>query len=179
MSSEITNGPTLLVIDDDPDVLAVVDRFASELGFTVIQETNGAAAMRSLPVSRPDSAIIDIGLADIDGFSILREIKAADPTSQVILMTNAATVDSAIEAIKAGALDYITKPFDIDRLRELLITVRKSMERRETLLRIDADVARQFEFYGLIGRSPAMQELFDSVRRFAPYARTVLLTAQP
>ena len=93
-------------------------------------------------------------------------------------MTNAATVDSAIEAIKAGALDYITKPFDIDRLRELLITVRKSIERRETLLRIDADVARQFEFYGLIGRSPVMQELFDSVRRFAPYARTVLVTGE-
>lgn len=178
MSSEITKGPTLLVIDDDPDVLAAVDRFASELGFTVIQETNGTTAMRSLPIVRPDGAIIDVGRADVDGLSMLREIKTADPTSQVILMTNAATVDSAIEAIKAGALDYITKPFDHDRLRELLITVRKSMERRETLLRIDADVARQFEFYGLIGRSPAMQELFDSVRRFAPYARTVLVTGE-
>ena len=178
MSSELSKAPTLLVIDDDPDVLTIVDRFASELGFTVIQETNGQAALRSLPITKPDGAIIDVDLADIDGLSMLREIKAADPTSQVILMTNAATVDSAIEAIKAGALDYITKPFDIDRLRELLVTVRKSMERRETLLRIDADVARQFEFYGLIGRSPAMQELFDSVRRFAPYARTVLVTGE-
>jgi DNA-binding NtrC family response regulator len=87
-------------------------------------------------------------------------------------------VDSAIEAIKAGALDYLTKPFDVDRLRELLITVRKTIERRETLMRLDADVARQFEFYGLIGRSPGMQELFDSVRRFAPYARTVLVTGE-
>jgi two-component system response regulator HydG len=178
MPSDLTKAPTLLVIDDDPGVLAVVDRFASELGFTVIQETNGRAALRSLPVTKPDGAIIDVGLADIDGLTMLREIKAADPTSQVILMTGAATVDSAIEAIKAGALDYITKPFDTDRLRELLVTVRKSMERRETLLRIDADVARQFEFYGLIGRSPGMQELFDSVRRFAPYARTVLVTGE-
>jgi two-component system, NtrC family, response regulator HydG len=178
MPSDLTKAPTLLVIDDDPDVLSVVDRFATELGFTVIQETNGRAALRSLPVTKPDGAIIDVGLADIDGLTMLREIKAADPTSQVILMTGAATVDSAIEAIKAGALDYITKPFDTDRLRELLVTVRKSMERRETLLRIDADVARQFEFYGLIGRSPGMQELFDSVRRFAPYARTVLVTGE-
>ncbi|HEX7793695.1 MAG TPA: sigma-54 dependent transcriptional regulator [Vicinamibacterales bacterium] len=178
MPSDLAKAPTLLVIDDDPEVLSVVDRFASELGFTVIQETNGRAALRSLPVTKPDGAIIDVGLADIDGLTMLREIKAADPTSQVILMTAAATVDSAIEAIKAGALDYITKPFDTDRLRELLVTVRKSMERRETLLRIDADVARQFEFYGLIGRSPGMQELFDSVRRFAPYARTVLVTGE-
>src|SRR5258706_1375810 len=178
MSSDFSKAPTLLVIDDDPDVLAVVDRFASELGFTVIQETNGQAALRLLPITRPDGAIIDVDLADIDGLSMLREIKAADPTSQVILMASAATVDSAIEAIKAGALDYITKPFDGNRLRELLITVRKGIERRETLLRIDADVARQFEFYGLIGRSPVMQELFDSVRRFAPYARTVLVTGE-
>src|SRR5262245_52309092 len=178
MPCDSSRAPTLLVIDDDPHVLAVVDRFASELGFTVVQETNGQAALRSLPVTKPDGAIIDVDLADIDGFSILREIKAADPTSQVILMTNAATVDSAIEAIKAGALDYLTDPFGCGRLRELLGTVRKSMERRETLLRIDADVARQFEFYGLIGRSPAMQELFDSVRRFAPYARTVLVTGE-
>src|SRR4051812_31953771 len=136
MTSETNKAPTLLVVDDNPDVLAMVDRFASELGFTVIRETNGQAALSQLPMTKPDGAIIDVGLADIDGLSMLREIKAADPQSQVILMTNAATVDSAIEAIKAGALDYITKPFDLDRLRELLITVRKSIERRETLLRI-------------------------------------------
>ena len=177
-SGDNAKPPTLLVVDDDPAVLALVDRFASELGFDVVRESNGAAALASLPLTKPDGAIIDVGLADIDGLSILREIKAADPQSQVILMTGAASVDSAIEAIKAGALDYITKPFDFDRLRELLITVRKSIERRETLLRIDADVARQFEFYGLIGRSPGMQELFDSVRRFAPYARTVLVTGE-
>src|SRR6266550_3797822 len=177
-SPDATKSPTLLVVDDDQDVLDLVDRFASELGFVVIRETNGQSARASLPATKPDGAIIDVGLTDIDGLSMLREIKAADPQSQVILMTGAASVDSAIEAIKAGALDYITKPFDLDRLRELLITVRKSIERRETLLRIDADVARQFEFYGLIGRSPGMQELFDSVRRFAPYARTVLVTGE-
>jgi DNA-binding NtrC family response regulator len=93
-------------------------------------------------------------------------------------VTDSGTIGSAVEAIKAGALDYISKPLDVERLRDLLVTVRKSIERRETLLRIDADVARQFEFYGLIGRSPGMQELFDSVRRFAPYARTVLVTGE-
>jgi DNA-binding NtrC family response regulator len=176
--AETVKAPTLLVVDDDEGVLGLVERFATELGFAVIRESNGKAAIAALPVTKPDGAIIDVGLADVDGLSILREIKAADPQSQVILMTGAASVDSAIEAIKAGALDYITKPFDLDRLRELLITVRKSIERRETLLRIDADLARQFEFYGLIGRSPGMQELFDAVRRFAPYARTVLVTGE-
>jgi two-component system, NtrC family, response regulator HydG len=166
------------VVDDDPSVLATIDRFASGLGFTVVTETSGRAALESLPMLRPDGAIVDVRLDDIDGFTLLREIKAHDSLAQVILMTGAATVESAIEAIKAGALDYVAKPFDMERLRDLLTTVRKSLERRETLMRIDADVARQFEFYGLIGRSPGMQELFDSVRRFAPYARTVLVTGE-
>jgi DNA-binding NtrC family response regulator len=176
--SEAIKAPTLLVVDDDPGILSLVDRFATELGFSVVQENNGRAALESLPKTKPDGAIVDVTMADIDGLAVLREIKAADPQSQVILMTGSASINSAIEAIKAGALDYITKPFDLDRLRELLITVRKTIERRETLMRLDADVARQFEFYGLIGRSPGMQELFDSVRRFAPYARTVLVTGE-
>ena len=175
------NGPrtaTLLVVADEPSVVPVIQRFATEMGFAVVFESSGRAALDALERVKPDASIVDVALPDVDGLSILREIKAADPQSQVILMTGAATVNDAIDAIKAGALDYITKPFDLERLRELFVTVRKGIERRETLLRIDADVARQFEFYGLIGRSPGMQELFDSVRRFAPYARTVLVTGE-
>ena len=178
MTAEPAKPPTLLVVDDDPAVLVLIDRIATELGFTVIRAMDGHAALEALPLVRPDGALVDVGLSGIDGLSLLREIKQADPQSQVILMTGSASIDSAVEAIKAGALDYLAKPFDVTRLRDLLTTVRKSLERRETFLRIDADVARQFEFYGLVGRSPLMQELFDSVRRFAPYARTVLVTGE-
>jgi DNA-binding NtrC family response regulator len=171
-------APTLLVVDDDPAVLSQVEQCAEDLGFVVVCQTDGREALAAIAVSKPDGTIIGVGTAGIDGLEALREIKAEDPQSQVILMTASASVDTAIEAIKAGALDYITKPLDPSRLRELLITVRKGLERRETLLRMDADIARQFEFYGLIGRSPGMQELFDSVRRFAPYARTVLVTGE-
>jgi len=178
VNSDLPKTPTLLVVDDDPAVLSLVDRLGTEMGFSVVRESDGRAALAALPTMRPDGAIVDVGLSDTAGLSLLREMKAADPQSQVILMTRSGTIDSAVEAIKAGALDYISKPFDVVRLRELLMTVRKSLERRETLLRIDADVARQFEFYGLIGRSPGMQDLFDSVRRFAPYARSVLVTGE-
>ena len=77
--------------------------------------------MSHVALPEPDAAIVDVGVSDVDGLSVLREIKAADPQSQVILMTGSATIDSAIEAIKAGALDYMTKPCDPDRLRELLV----------------------------------------------------------
>jgi two-component system, NtrC family, response regulator HydG len=171
--------PILLVVDEDPSVVDLVERFAAELGMNVVKETNASAALALLATVRPDGAIVDVGRSEgDDGLSVLREIKVLDPQSHVILTSAAATITSAVEAIKAGALDYIQKPLDPDRLRDLLTTVSKSIERRETLLRIDAEVARQFEFYGLIGRSPVMQELFDAVRRFAPYARTVLITGE-
>ena len=168
--------PILLVVDEDPSVVDLVERCAAVLGISVVKESNAAAALALLATMRPDGAVVDVGRSAVDGLSVLREIKALDPQSHVILTSAAATITSAVEAIKAGALDYISKPLDLDRLRDLLTTISKSIERRETLLRIDAEVARQFEFYGLIGRSPLMQELFDSVRRFAPYARTVLIT---
>ena len=178
MNSDSTKTPTLLVVDDDAVAFSLIERLAIEMGFIVVRKVDGRAALAALPTLRPDGAIVDVGLSDIDGLRMLREIQAVDPQSQVILMTDSGTIGSAVDAIKAGALDYISKPFEVERFKDLLFTIRKSVERRETLLRIDADVARQFEFYGLIGRSPGMQELFDSVRRFAPYARTVLVTGE-
>jgi two-component system response regulator HydG len=93
-------------------------------------------------------------------------------------MTAEATVESAIEAVKLGALDYLSKPLDFDRLREILGGVRYSIARRQRLLAADTELANRFEFYGMVGRSPVMQELFDLIRRLAPHARTALVTGE-
>jgi two-component system response regulator HydG len=170
--------PILLVVDDDPGIVALVERFAQPLAFTVLKYTSARAALSSLPDIKPDIALVDLQMPDVNGLDVLRQIRATLPACQVSLMTGNASVDTAIEAVKLGALDYLTKPLDFDRLRELLITVRKSVERRETLLRVDAELAKQFEFYGMIGRSPVMQELFDLIRRLAPHVRTALVTGE-
>jgi DNA-binding NtrC family response regulator len=168
----------LLVVDDDAGVLAVVERFASLLGFDVVFRSSGREALACLSDVKPDVALVDLQMPGLGGIDVLRAVRAADPDCQVILMTGNATLETAIEAVKAGALDYITKPFDFERLRGLLITVREGIRRRERLLEVDADLAQQFEFHGMIGRSPVMQELFDSVRRLAPHARTVLVDGE-
>jgi len=168
----------LLVVDDDPGVLAVVERFAGQLGFEVVVRSSGQEALACLAEVNPDVALVDLQMPGLGGIDVLRAVRAGDPECQVILMTGNATVDTAIEAVKAGALDYLTKPFDFDRLRQLLVTVREGIRRRERLLEVDADVARQFEFHGMIGRTPAMQELFDSIRRLAPHVRTVLVSGE-
>jgi two-component system response regulator HydG len=170
--------PTLLVIDDESDVLTIVEQFAQRFGFKVVSRTDARAALAELRVLKPDAVIVDLMMPDINGLDVLRAIRDIDPACQIILMTGQSSVDSAIEAVKLGALDYIGKPFDLKRLGGLLTGVRKSIERRERLLQADADVAKTFSFYGMIGRSPAMQELFDAVRRFAPHVRTVLITGE-
>ena len=176
MITEVAMPPTLLVVDDDRRVVDTIERLSVEMGFDVVGVGDIPSALDFLRTRHPHGVIVDA--SGVDGARVLREFKDVDPQIQVILITDAGTIGSAVQAIKAGALDYVSLPLDVERFRDLLVTVRKSVERREMLLRIDADVARQFEFYGLIGRSPGMQELFDSVRRFAPYARTVLVTGE-
>ncbi|MGH9141374.1 MAG: sigma-54-dependent transcriptional regulator [Vicinamibacterales bacterium] len=177
-SGAVPGASRLLVVDDDPAIPALIERFARKLGFDVTYRDNGRDALVALPDVRPDVALVDLQMPELNGIDVLKAVRAADPDCQVILMTGNATVETAIEAVKAGALDYLAKPIDFDRLRQLLVDVRDSIHRRELMMEGDAEVARQFEFHGMIGRSLAMQELFDSIRRLAPHARTVLVTGE-
>lgn len=173
-----SDASRLLIVDDDPEVLRLVGRFARKLGFEPVTREDGRAALAALSELKPDAVLVDLQMPELSGLDVLRAIKASDPDCQVILMTGAASIDTAVQAIKAGALDYLTKPFDFDRLKALLLVVRENIQRRERLLAVDAEVAKHVEFFGMVGRCPAMQELFDSIRRLAPHARTVLVTGE-
>jgi len=168
----------LLVVDDDPGIPNIVGRLAEQLGFEIIYKDNGRDALACLSEVKPHAAMVDLQMPELNGIDVLRAIRVAQPECQVILMTGDATIESAIEAVKAGALDYVSKPFDFTRLRGLLTTVRESLNRRARFLEVDAELAKKFEFHGMVGRSPVMQELFDSIRRLAPHARTVLITGE-
>jgi DNA-binding NtrC family response regulator len=159
-------------------MLTLVQRFAEGEGFEVVTRTGGHALLSELPALKPDVALVDRNMPEVGGLDVLRIIREIDPDCLVILMTADATVDSAIEAVKLGALDYLSKPLDFDRLRELLSTVRYGIDRRQRLLAADSELASRFEFYGMVGRSPVMQELFDMIRRLAPHARTSLVTGE-
>jgi two-component system response regulator HydG len=172
------SAPLLLVVDDEPSMLALVQRFAEGEGFNVITHPGGFGLLSELPELKVDVAVLDRKMPEVGGLELLRAIRETDPTCQVILMTAEATVDSAIDAVKLGALDYLSKPLDFERFRELLDGVRYGIARRQRLLAADADLASRFEFCGMVGRSPSMQELFDLIRRIAPHARTALITGE-
>jgi two-component system response regulator HydG len=167
-----------MVVDDDPRILALIDRFASRRGFDVVCRGGGRDALASLTETRPDVFLVDVRMNEVGGLELLRAFRGRDSDCPVILMTGHPSVDNAMEAVKLGALDYLSKPIDFDRLGKLLTGVTESLERRERLLDADASLAREFEFHGMIGRGPAMQELFDTIRRLAPHVRTVLITGE-
>ena len=170
--------PSLLVVDDEPPVLKIVERLAAKAGFDVTACGSGAEAMRMLARRPADLAMVDLRMPDVNGLDLLRQIRVTHPGCEVILMTAYAAVDSAVEAIKLGAREYLTKPFDFERLRQVLSDIRLELERRAQVVALESQVARQLEFCGMLGRSPAMQEVFSLIQRLAPHAKVVLLTGE-
>ena len=171
-------NPRLLVVDDDEAVLGIVERLAARAGFDVETRGNGADALRALMQRPADLAMIDLRMPDVNGLDLLKQIRSSIPSCEVILMTGYGAVDSAVEAIKLGAREYLTKPFNLDRLRQVLSDIRDEIERRAQIVSLESQMARQLEFCGMLGRSPAMQELFSLIQRLAPHAMVVLISGE-
>src|SRR5471032_164672 len=141
--------PLLLVVDDEPQILKVIERLAGKAGFDVVTCGSGHEAMQTLLRRPADLAMVDLRMPDVNGLDLLRQIRFAVPSCEVILMTAYAAVDSAVEAIKLGAREYLTKPFDFDRLKQVLEDIRGELERRVQVIALESQVARQLEFCGM------------------------------
>jgi DNA-binding NtrC family response regulator len=170
--------PRLLVVDDDRAILALIGTIAVAEGFDVATTVNGEDAMTQLRHRPADLALLDLRMPGVTGLDVLRAVRDITPKCKVVLMTGFGTIDSAVEAVKLGALDYLTKPFDLQRLRQLLAAIRDEAAQRREVLTMEGDVAQRLEFCGMVGRGPAMQEVFGLIRRLAPHVRTVLVTGE-
>jgi DNA-binding NtrC family response regulator len=170
--------PLLLVVDDEPAVVALIRRVAEKEGFAVIPCTGGRQALEIARERRPNLVMVDLRMPDVAGLEVVRAVREADAKATVVLMTGFGSIDSAVEAIKLGAADYLTKPFDLERLKDTFSKVREEAERRTHLMSVDREVAARLEFGGMTGRSSAMQEVFDLIRRLAPHVRTALVSGE-
>ena len=168
--------PRLLVVDDDRAILTLIGTIALAEGFDVATTVSGDDAMKQLRHRPADLVLLDMRMPGVTGLEVLRSIRDISPKCRVVLMTGFGTIDGAVEAVKLGALDYVTKPFDLQRLRQLLATVREEAVQRREVLTMEGDLAQRLEFCGMVGRGPAMQEVFGLIRRLAPHVRTVLVS---
>jgi DNA-binding NtrC family response regulator len=171
-------SPTLLVVDDEAAIRNILKEVAQKVGFQVVTCPGGREALEHLRTHHADMAAVDLQMPEIGGIDVLRAIRETDPDCQVLLMTGRATIESAVEAVKLGAIDYLTKPLNFERVRELLTTVRENTTKRQRLLEAEQQAAKNAEFSGMIGRGPVMQELFGLIQRLAPHVRTALITGE-
>ena len=122
--------PLLIVVDDDQGILEIVERLARRNGFEVVACAGGMQALAELSTRHVDIALVDLRMPDLGGLDVIRAIRDMDPRCQTVLMTGYAAVETAVEAVKLGAMDYLSKPLDFGRLDQLLTTIREETERR-------------------------------------------------
>ena len=168
----------LLIVDDEVSLRDLLSTVFEEDGCGVETAASLAEARASLQKNEPDLVLCDLMLPDGSGLELLREIKGQNPSVAVIMITAHTSTKSAVEALKAGAFDYIAKPFDIE---ELKIIVRKAVERKELEdenLHLRTALEEKFTFANIIGRSTRMQEIFSIVQRIARTTSTVLISGE-
>lgn len=166
----------ILVVDDDPDTQDLLREVLSEEKYTVATSGSGEEALKIGEQELFDVIISDMKLGpNLNGLDVLKTYKAIQPESEVILITAFGTMETAIEAVKAGAFDYISKPFKID---EVLLQVSRAIESRN-LLRENRNLKRQLGSQGqlssLVGRSPAMLEIYKKIAMVSDSRSTVLI----
>lgn len=170
--------PLLLLVDDDPQIRLLLSEIGTREGFQVLEAADGAAGIAMLQRRHMDLVLLDLHMPRVNGLEVLRAVRSSGTSSQIALMSGAASVEDAVEAIKLGATEYFSKPLDLPRVRALMGAMRQQFQDRNSVLDSDAALAERLEVCGMIGRSPAMRELFSVINRLAPHARTVLVTGE-
>lgn len=168
----------ILVVDDEENVLHFLSKLLTAEGFEVeTAATAGEAIVKAKEVPC-ELAILDLRLPDGDGIDLLKAMREARPEMQGVVITAYGSIDSAIEAIKAGAYDYVTKPF---RAQEILKVVGRALERdrlSKEVQRLRREVERRYSFGSLIGKSRPMQEVFQQIEKVAASKGTVLICGE-
>ena len=168
----------VLVVEDDPEMLALVCEHLEGEGYATAPTGRGAEAISRLRADEFDVVVTDLRLPDVDGLEVLRAVRETRRNLPVILVTAFGTIETAIQAIREGAYDYVTKPF---RLEEISLLVGKALEDRrlrEENRRLREAVADRYRLHNLLGASPAVQAVFALIRQAAPSDASVLITGE-
>jgi len=169
--------PQALLIDDDPDVLEPLALWVEREGFEPDVCASLAAARRRLEATSPDVVIADLELPDGRALELLPDLEDR-PRTQVVLITGHASVESAVQAFRQGVVDYLTKPVDTARLRQVLQNVLRTMELRAEVDGLREELRQVGRFGRMVGSSESMQALYDQVMRVAPTRAPVLVIGE-
>ncbi|MGC8718557.1 MAG: sigma-54-dependent transcriptional regulator [Thermodesulforhabdaceae bacterium] len=168
----------ILIVDDDPQLRKSFERILASIGHEVKTASSAETGLSIVREKVPDLVIMDVRLPGMNGLEAFEEIKKIEPRLPVIIMTAYGTTETAIEATKRGAFDYILKPFDIPVMLELIEQALKAGKFMRSRVALNAEPEKDYSSDALIGRSPAMQEIFKAIGRVAPTDATVLIRGE-
>ncbi|MFQ5657253.1 MAG: sigma-54-dependent transcriptional regulator [Candidatus Methylomirabilales bacterium] len=174
----MSSDAKILVVDDDSVACDLLREVLSKEGCEVDVAGGGQEAVMKGKEAFFDIVLVDVRMPDVDGLDVLRAFRGASPETIVIVMTAFGSIESAIEAIKEGAYDYVSKPFKIE---EIKITIRRVLERRRLLqenLRFRYELKERYRFERIVGSSSRMLEVYKAVARVAPSRSTVLIRGE-
>ena len=171
-------GKRVLVIDDEENLRHYLQMVLGEAGYQVATASDGAEGLEKMQHQAWDIILCDIRMPRMDGMAFLKEVKAKGLEGTIIMMSAYGTVDSAVEAMKIGAYDYVSKPFNAD---EIILTIKKAEERerlREENIRLKQDAQQDYGLENIVAKSEAMSKIFDLIKKVARYKSSVLITGE-
>ncbi|HVA41016.1 MAG TPA: response regulator, partial [Candidatus Binataceae bacterium] len=168
----------ILIVDDEPDMTDTCRRILGPAGYQCLISNRAQEALSLLGSERPDLLLTDLRMPEMDGMEMLRRAREIDPRMPVVLLTAHATLESAVAAVKAGAFDYLAKPFSIDQLK---VAVERALARRRLELEnlhLREQLRGVFGFENIIGRSNALQQVLELVRKAARSEANMLVLGE-
>jgi two-component system, NtrC family, response regulator HydG len=168
----------ILYVDDDPDACAIAATLLRARGYDVSTETSARAAIDLAIADNFDAVVTDLRLGALDGLAVCERVLAAKPALCVVVVTGHATMDAAVGALRAGAYDFVAKPFDPDLLVAAVRRATQSSRLREEVRLLRATVDTASSVGTMIGDSSAMRHVFETIARVAPTDASVLVTGE-
>jgi DNA-binding NtrC family response regulator len=168
--------PRILVVDDEEKLRRVIELQLSAAGYDVDKAASAEEGLRL--AERADLVLTDLKLPGMDGLELLAAIRRQNMQAPVIVMTAFGTIEAAVQAMKSGAVDFLLKPFSLDHLMAVIQKALEVRALRDENRMLREELGKRYEFDNIIGRSPAMQEIFATIERVAPSRATVLLAGE-
>jgi DNA-binding NtrC family response regulator len=176
--TDARNPISLVIIDDNPRSLEFVATALASQGVQIFTATDPEEGLDLVYSHRPQVVMTDLVMPQMTGLEVLERITEFDPAIDVILMTAHYTTDTAVEAIRKGAADYLNKPISLATLRDRVGRILDAALQRQQVRNAEDRVMESAQFEGIVGRSPQMWEMFSRIRRVAPHYRVALITGQ-
>jgi two-component system response regulator AtoC len=169
--------PHALLVDDDVDTLESLEELIAREGFTVATASSLNAAREQMALQRPDVVLLDLVLPDGDGMDLFQDVESR-ATTEVVMITGHASIETSIEALRLGAADYLIKPVNIKQLKAILSRVARPTDLKKEISALRGELRSLGRFGRLLGSSSAMQSIYDQIQRVAPTVATVLITGE-